>query len=273
MINLEELYSNVPPTKLRNIDEKFCPAATSKFWLAVANFFFYRMLETRFYAFRYKGYENFLKRDKDVPLILFAPHFNWWDGIVGYHICNKIFKKQIRIMVEELNRFPILRHAGAFNVNKKSPQASMEALRYAVNSIEDLNNVLYIFPQGIIKPPYYRPIEFQTGLAYIAQKAVKKYGKVNLMPVSVNYTFLRDNRPEVLVELGEIIQLNKETTLDRHELTTNLAKNLEQLCDKHFYDISQAHFQGYETLFQQRLKWYRRIEQRLKRTGIKGSGI
>ena len=90
MINLEELYSNVPPTKLRNIDEKFCPAATSKFWLAVANFFFYRMLETRFYAFRYKGYENFLKRDKDVPLILFAPHFNWWDGIVGYHICNKI---------------------------------------------------------------------------------------------------------------------------------------------------------------------------------------
>ena len=36
MINLEDLYSEVPPTKLRNIDEKFRPAQTSPFgcgWL------------------------------------------------------------------------------------------------------------------------------------------------------------------------------------------------------------------------------------------------
>ena len=35
------------------------------------------------------------------------------------------------------------------------------------------------------------------------------------------------------------------------------------------YDISQANFKGYKTLFQQRLKWYRRIEQRLKNKGLK----
>ena len=81
-------------------------------------------------------------------------------------------------MVEELNRFPILRRAGAFNVNKKSPQASMEALKYSVNALGDTNNILYIFPQGIIKPPNFRPIELQTGLAYIADKAAKKYGKI-----------------------------------------------------------------------------------------------
>lgn len=60
MINLEDLYSEVPPTKLRNIDEKFRPAQTSPFWLWVADRFFYGMLENRFYAFRYKGYENFI---------------------------------------------------------------------------------------------------------------------------------------------------------------------------------------------------------------------
>ena len=59
MINLEELYCEVPPTKLRNIDEKFSPAATTPFWLKVADFFFYRMLESRFYAFRFKGAENY----------------------------------------------------------------------------------------------------------------------------------------------------------------------------------------------------------------------
>ena len=175
-------------------------------------------------------------------------------------------------MVEELNRFPLLRRAGAFNVNKKSPQASMEALKYSVEAVGDTNNILYIFPQGIIKPPNYRPIELQTGLAYIADKAAKKYGKVALMPVAVNFMFLRDNRPEVLVEIGEPIEY-KAGEIDRKETTKFLGRTLESLCDKQIYEISQAKFKGYDTLFQQKLKWYRRIEQRLKKIEIKGSGV
>ena len=175
-------------------------------------------------------------------------------------------------MVEELNRFPILRRAGAFNVNKKSPQASMEALKFSVEALGDTNNILYIFPQGIIKPPNFRPIELQTGLAYIADKAAKKYGKVALLPVAVNYMFLRDNRPEVLVEFGDLIEYSANE-IDRKSCTKFLGDTLERLCDKQMYEISQAKFDGYDTLFQQRLKWYRRIEQRLKKIEVKGSGV
>ncbi|MBE7703306.1 MAG: hypothetical protein E7Z89_04565 [Cyanobacteria bacterium SIG28] len=272
MINLQELYSEVPPTKLRNIDEKFCPADTSPFWLWVADRFFYGMLEDRFYAFRYKGAHNFYKKDADTPIIMFAPHSNWWDGIVGYTICNRIFKKEIRLMVEELNRFPILRHAGAFNVNKKSAQASMDALKYSVTALADKNSVLYLFPQGIIKPPNFRPLDLQSGLAYIADKAVRKYGKVALLPIAVNYMFLRDNRPEVLVEMGDLIEVDSPIT-DRKGFTKYLGTTLENLCDKQMYEISHAKFDGYDTLFQQQLKWYRKIEQRLKKIEIKGSGV
>ena len=271
-IDMQHLYSEVPPTKERNIEEKFRPAKTSGFWLWVANLFFYGMLENRFYAFRYKGIENYENRDKNYPTIMYAPHTNWWDGIVGYNICTRIAGKQIRLMVEELNRFPILQRAGAFNVNKKSAQASMQALKYSVDVLKDLNNILYLFPQGIIKPPNFRPIEFQTGLAYIAQKAAKKYGKVNLIPIAVNYFFLRDNRPEVLIEMGECIQFT-DSSVDRKDYTNFLSKNMEELCDKQFNDVRHGQFEGYQTLFQQKLKWYRRIEQRLKRSGLKRSGV
>ena len=152
MENLEDMYSEVPPTKLRDKVERFRPARTSKFWLWVADRFFYNMLENRFYAMRYKGVENLQSLGK-VPTIFFAPHSNWWDGIVGYNLCNRLLKKEIRLMVEELNRFPLLRRGGAFNVNKKSAQASMAALKYSVDLLSDLNNILYIYPQGIIKPP------------------------------------------------------------------------------------------------------------------------
>ena len=175
-------------------------------------------------------------------------------------------------MVEELNRFPLLRRAGAFSVNKKSPQASMAALKYSVEVIGDLNNFLYIFPQGIIMPPNYRPIIFQTGLTYIAQNAVKKYGKVNLVPVAVNYMFLRANRPEVLVEFHEPIVLDN-AKVDRKEYTQYLAGELTRCCDSQFKELSEGNLEEYETLVQQELQWYRKIEQRLKKIEIKGSGV
>ncbi len=270
--DLEKLYIDIPPTKLRNKDEKFRPAKTNAFWLWVANTFFFNMLENRFFALRYKNEEVFFNRDENVPTICFAPHSNWWDGIVGYNMIRRVFKKEIRLMVEELNRFPILARGGAYPVNKKSPQASMKALQYSVDVIGDLKNVLHIFPQGIIKPPNFRPIEFQTGLAYIAQNAVKKYGKVNLIPMAVNYLFLRADRPEVIVDFGKAIVL-EEAKGDRKELSSKLAKTLENLCDLQMKNVSEGKLHGYKTLFQQKLKWYRKLEMRLKKIEIKGSGV
>ncbi len=267
MVVEEQLYSDIPPTKLRNKEEKFKPAKTSKFWLWVASMFFFNMLQNRFFAFRYRGEETYFEAEKDVPTILFAPHCNWWDGIVLYNTTHRIFHKEIRLMVEELNRFPLLRRGGAYSVNKKSPQSAMKALKYSVDVVGDLRNMLCIFPQGIIRPPHFRPIEFQTGLAYIAENALKKYGKVNLIPMAVDYTFFRDNRPEVIVEFGKRIELrqgNEFDNMSRKELTHYLEKALTETCDSQFKEISQGDITKYKILFKQHLKWYRRIEQRLK---------
>lgn len=270
MVVEEKLYSDIPPTKLRGKEEKFKPAKTSRFWLWVASMFFFNMLQNRFYAFRYKGAENYFNRDNTAPTITFAPHCNWWDGIVLYNIAHRIYGKEIRLMVEELNRFPLLRRGGAYSVNKKSPQSAMKALKYSVDLLGDLRNELFIFPQGIIRPPHYRPIEFQTGLAYIAQNAVKRYGKVNLIPISIDYTFLRDNRPEVLVEFGKCIELT-DKNIDRKEYTEFLAKALEEVCDNQLHEVARGEIDEYKILFKQHLKWYRRIEQRLKRIDIPDS--
>ena len=225
------------------------------------------MLQNRFYAFRYNGAENYENRDKSAPTIIFAPHCNWWDGIVLYNTTHRIYHKEIRLMVEELNRFPLLRRGGAFSVNKKSAQTAMKALNYSVDVIGNLKNILCIFPQGIIRPPHFRPYVFQTGLTYIAQKAVKKYGKVNLIPVSIEYCFFRDNRPEVVVDFGERIELT-DPNIDRKDFTHFLEAKLTETSDKQFANISHGKVDDYNILFKQHLKWYRRIEQRLKRIDL-----
>ncbi len=271
-LNAQKTYLDVPPTKLRNKDEKFREAKTGPFWVWLADRFFYNMLETRFYSLKVKNRENYDKRNPEFANILYAPHNNWYDGMLGYNLCRRVFGTTIRMMIEELNRFPILSKAGAFAVNKKSPQASMRALQYAAEQLYNKDISLWIFPQGIIKPPMYRPIEFQTGMAYIAKNVVKEVGGINLIPISVNYMFLREDRPEVLVEIGEPHIITSKD-FDRKELTNQLETNFEAFCDRHLQDIRNGDIDDYEYIFRQKLKWYRKLEKRLKQIKVTSSGV
>lgn len=276
MSSPETLYSNVPPTKLRNRDEKFRPARNIPFWQKIADLFFYNMLEHRFHSMLVKNEQLFENRNKDVATIFYAPHGNWWDGIVGYNMMRRVFDVTTRMMVEEMNRFPLFSRVGAFPVNKRSPQEAMKSLKYAVDDLGSHPKVgLWIFPQGIIKPPNFRPFEFQTGMTYIAEKVAQKYGAVNLVPVAVAFAFLREDSPEVIVEVGEPIALTKESMkgIDRHKFTHELEEGFTKLCDNQLQNLSSGNLTGYRYVFKRRLHWYRRLEKKLKGIGIKGSGI
>ena len=263
-----KFYSDVPPTKMRNIKEEFIEAHTEPFWVWMCDKYLFGMLENAFYAMRVKNAQKFEQRDKNFANIIYAPHSNWWDGQVGYNLCRRVFKVDIRMMIEELGRFPILSKAGAFSINKKSAQESMKALKYSVSAMNKPERGLWIFPQGIVKPPNFRPIEFQSGMTFVAQNCVKKYGGINLIPVALNYAFLREYSPEILVEVGDPIIL-KDDKSDRHELTKFLEENFESLCNKQLADITNGNFEGYETLFETPVSWWKKIEQNLKKIKLR----
>lgn len=267
----EKLYSDIAPTRLRNRKEKQRKAQNRPFWTWLADRILFRMLSHRFYALRIKNLEVFEeKRDKRFPCILYAPHNNWWDGIVGYNLMRRAFKVKTRMMIEELNRFPLFALIGAFPVNKASAQEAMKALIYIANDlIKDPSLGFWIFPQGIVRPPNYRPIEFQTGMVYVAQKVAKVLGGINLIPVAVNYTFLREDRPECLAQVGEPIVITADNcNFDRHEFTKKLAADFEQLCNEQLSTFSKGEVTGYEYIFRQDLPWNRKLEKKLKNIGL-----
>lgn len=272
IIEKEPLYIDVPPTQLRNRNEKFREAKWIPFWVMFANYVFAKMIEHRFFALRYTHKERFDNGyNPDYPCIFYAPHCNWWDGIVCYNLSRRVFHKRITMMIEEMNRFPLFNYAGAFPVNKKSAQSAMLSLKHAVKLLAEdktKKTALWIFPQGIIRPPHYRPIEFQTGMVYIAQNVVKKAGGVNLVPLSFEYCFLREHRPEVLVDIGSPVVLSC-ANFDRHELTKSLEEDFTRLCIEHFDAISRGDVADYQIMFKQKLPWYREIEKYLKSRGFK----
>ncbi|MBQ4122680.1 lysophospholipid acyltransferase family protein [bacterium] len=270
MTTNEKLYSDVAPTKIRNRKEKFRKAKNVPFFVWLADRVFFRMLSHRFYALRVKNLELYEKINKNYPTMFYAPHMNWWDGIVGYNLMRRTFKiKRIRMMVEEMNRFPLFSYAGAFPVNKASAQEAMKSLKYIVEDLKSPDMAMWIFPQGIVKPPNYRPIEFQTGLTYVGQNVAKKHGGINIVPVAVNYTFLREDRPECLAVLGEPIILTKDNcNFDRREFTKKIEEEFTQLCDEQLKSFSVGDVTGYEYVFRQDLPWNRKLEKKLKRIAI-----
>ena len=264
----QHLYNDTPPTILRNREEKFRTAKDNPFWLWFAGYVFGRMVKARFHSFMYKGIENLEQRDKTKAIIFYTNHNNWWDGIIGFHVARFIMKGRLRLMIEEMNRFPLFQYIGCFPVNKKTPQDAIKALRYAATTLDKPDINFWLFPQGIIRPPHYRPEVFQSGIAYLVQNAVKNFGGVNICPVSVNYTFLRQDKPEVVMEFGKV-QTFYEFNEDRKAFCHRLEREFEQFCDNQQMQISKGNFEGYRYFFIKKLSWWRDIERKLKNIGMK----
>ena len=264
----QHLYSNTPPTVLRNRYEKFRTAKDSPFWLFIGDIVFPKMVENRFHSFMYKGQENLDNRDKNFATLFYCTHNNWWDGIIGYNVARRIMHGRLRLMIEEMNRFPLFQYVGCFPINKKTAQDAIKSLKYAATTLKDPDINFWLFPQGIIRPPHYRPEVFQTGLAYLIEKAVENYGGINVCPVSTCYTFLRQDRPEVVMEFGKV-QTYKEFHEDRKEFCKKLAKDFEIFCDNQRSQISSGNFEGYQYLYKRKLSWWRYIEIKLRNIGMK----
>ncbi len=71
----------------------------------------------------------------------------------------------------------------------------------------------------------------------MAKMPPKKFGGVNLIPVGVNFTFLRQDRPEVLIEFGEP-KIITDPNFDRKEFTHKLEREFENFLDSQQASIS-----------------------------------
>lgn len=226
------------------------------FWLAVFDFSFNNMVKKAFYSVKIKNIDNFYLRDTTKSSIFYSNHCCWWDGIVGYLIARKLYNTELHMMIEELYRFPLLSKIGAFSVEKNSAQSSLKALNYAAQFLQNPKSSLWIFPQGSVMPPDYRPVKFEGGLSYLS----KKLKKINLIPVAHRYNFLREDRPEILVEIGKPIVLS-DNPINRKNFCKYLEEEFSALLDNQKNEISQGNLDGYKTFIKSRLCVAKLIEK------------
>lgn len=161
--------------------------------------YFRRLARKAFHTIAGRGLERLRHLPEDRPVILFCNHTNWWDAVMVYLLTRQMPHKAVYCMMEEkqLKHYRFFTWLGAFSVDLSSPLRSAASLRYAQRLLQHKETAVWLFPQGRICRPN-EPLEVRPGTDFLAKNAPHAM----LVPMSIRYDFFREDRPNVLVEVG-----------------------------------------------------------------------
>ena len=135
------------------------------------------------------------------PSIALVNHSAWWDPIVALFLSHDLFRRDGYGIMEgaQLERYPFFRRVGCFGVTSASLADARALAALAVRLLTARPaRTLWIFPQGALLPAR-ATLRFRAGAARIALAA----SGVAVVPVVVRYEPGREQRPELLVRVGD----------------------------------------------------------------------
>ncbi|MBN1637561.1 MAG: lysophospholipid acyltransferase family protein [Ignavibacteriales bacterium] len=130
-----------------------------------------RLLKKHFYKIIIKS--NF--ENKNLPILLIGNHFSWWDGFFVSYLNDKLFHRKLFIMMEEkqLLEYKFFSKTGCFSI-KKGSRSVLETLEYSRELLKDKNNLVVLFPQGVIESLYKEELKFEKGIERIIKNLEKE---------------------------------------------------------------------------------------------------
>ncbi|MCA1625359.1 MAG: lysophospholipid acyltransferase family protein [Acidobacteria bacterium] len=202
------------------------------------------LFKRQFHSLNVSGLDVLQKRDKKIPLIIYANHSSWWDGLIAFEI-SRIAKLDGFVMMEEkhLKKLFLFRRLGAFSVVRENPRAAIKSINYAAEIlVETSNRTLWIFPQGEILHNDLRPLKFYNGLTRI----IEKIGQCYAAPVAMRYEFLTDYKPKVFVQIGKVDLFFGNENFKRRKIINILELKLTETLNALKCDIQNKNFTKFE---------------------------
>ncbi|GIU81161.1 MAG: hypothetical protein KatS3mg006_0225 [Pyrinomonadaceae bacterium] len=190
---------------------------------------------------------DFLATNHDAPLLVYANHSSWWDGLVVFEISlHTEFDWFVMMEEKQLKKLFPFRWLGAFSVVRENPREAVKSINYAAKIMtENSKTALLIFPQGKILPNDKRPLSFYHGVSRIIEKV-----KIAVcIPLAMRYEFLGNFKPEIFVKIGEPEKVEAKESFDPKVFTKSLEDKMTSLLDRLKSDILSDSLNNYKNLF------------------------
>jgi len=154
------------------------------------------------------------------PLILFGNRASWWDPLVAMMLGRTLLPDRDHYAPMDataLEHYAIFRLMGFFAVDAGSPRDVTQMLRAGEQALSRPRSALWITPQGEFHDVRERPIVFRPGIGAL----IGRRGRVTSVPIAVEYVFWKERLPEILVNVGEPLEI-ADGTMEDARTWTNL---------------------------------------------------
>ncbi len=136
------------------------------------------------------------------PLLVCLNHSSWWDVLLGFFVATDVLGRDSYTVMDarQLQRYKFFARLGVIGVDRASLKGAKEFLTVSADLLRGSRRALWITAQGEMLSSAARPIRFQPGLGYLAERL----GEFDFTTLVLHYEFWNERLPEAFVSLSSI---------------------------------------------------------------------
>lgn len=165
------------------------------------------------------------------PLVVFANHPGWWDGMAFMLLSRRLFPGRRMFVPMEgaaLGRYGFMRRLGVFAVTPGTPRGALAFLRTATEVLETRERMLWVNAPARFVDARERPVPIAPGLVRLAELAPGAL----FVPLALEYPFWSEKSPEMLAAFGAPIDGRALRRMERDVRAAHLGAALESAMDR-----------------------------------------
>lgn len=136
------------------------------------------------------------------PLVVFANHPSWWDGIAFVLLAEALFparRQFVPMDAEALARYAFFKRFGVFGVEQHSPRGAIAFLKQSQALLDSPSHMLWMNAPGRFQDVRERPVVIAPGLLRLPELAP---GAV-FLPLALEMPFWTERKAELLAGFGD----------------------------------------------------------------------
>ena len=155
-------------------------------------------------------------------LVVFGNHASWWDPLTALLMAEALMPAREHYAPMDataLEHYRIFKPMGFFPVENGTARGAVQLIRAGEQVFVRPGGVLWITPESQFQDVRTRPVSFKPGLGALMART----GRMTCVPIAMEYTFWNERLPEVLVNVGEPLEIADGTMEDARTWTNLLS--------------------------------------------------
>jgi len=210
------------------------PQRPSRSLLRAFNWYIAWYLWLHFHGLHTANTERFpvLRADNPpVPTILFLNHASWWDPLICIRLARRWlpdYDHYAPMDAAALGHYGFFRKLGLFPIEMGTTHGAVSFLQTGQAILRSNQSILWITPQGRFTDVRKRPVQLMAGLGAL----VHRLPECRLVPLAIEYAFWDERLPEILCNVGKVVDVQDGRRFSAEYWTLQLANSMENTLDE-----------------------------------------